>query len=138
MSKDCVSLLSWDTQAQFEVWRDAIGICGLELTRGVPMWESFYRSIQCGDRRGGTEAIYDSGLGFAARGVRDAQVDDNARVSFWRAFGITPDLQVAAETAWPGIEWCPDAPLVNIYHLPFQNVNNPLCLLSRANPTTKP
>jgi hypothetical protein len=139
MSKDCVSLLPWGTEEQFNTWRDAIGTCGLELTRGVPVWESFYRSIKVGDRSGGgTEAIYDSGLGFMARGVRDARIDDQARYSFWLAFGITPDLQIECEQSWPGIEWCSDAPLVNIADVPKISVSNPLCLLNRTNPTTRP
>lgn len=105
MSKDCVSLLGWATEAEFETWRDAIGTCGRELTTGVPVWESFYRAVQVGSRRGGLEAIYDSGLGYMARGVRAARITPESRHSFWRAFGIDPDQQVALESSWPTICW---------------------------------
>jgi hypothetical protein len=139
MSKDCVSLLSWDTQEAFNVWRDAIGVCGIELTRGVPVWESFYRRIKVGERNGGgTTSVYDSGLGFAARGVRAAVVDDLARHSFWRAFGITPDMQVEMENAWPEIAWSEDAPLLSLTNLRDENTTNPLCLLSRLKTWAKP
>jgi len=130
MSKDCVSLLSWDGPEQFAVWRDAIGICGLELTRGVPVWESYYRSIAgSGRNKGGVAAVYDTGMGYMARGVRDAQVDSEARYSFWAAFGIDPDLQVAMENSWPGVAWA-EPPLVKTNLIQKINVTNPLCLLS--------
>jgi hypothetical protein len=114
MSKDCVSLLGWSSLEEFDTWRDAIGSCGLELTRGVPVWESFYRSIQhTGQRQGGKKFVYDSGMGYMARGVRGAVVTPEGRASFWRAFGITPDLQVAMEANWPGIEYNSLPPMIN-------------------------
>jgi len=105
VSKDCVSLLSWGSEEEFATWRDAIGTCGLELTRGVPVWESFYQALKSGDRQGGMEAVYQSGIGHLAKGVRAVEIDDNARHSFWRAFGITPDEQVALEQSWPKAEF---------------------------------
>lgn len=104
MSKDCVSLLPWDDLKQFNIWRDAIGTCGANLTRGVPVWESFYRAINNGtgqELKGG--AVYDSGFGRMSRGVVSAEVNDASRVSFYRAFGITPGLQLAMEAEWPEI-----------------------------------
>lgn len=131
MSKDCVSLLSWHDEASFNTWRDAIGTCGLELTTGVPIWESFYSSIKHGDLKGGLEQVYDSGLGYLARGTSKAVIDDEARYSFWRAFGITPDLQIATEKCWPEIVYSPPALVKNLL-VPLTS-ENPLCLLNRAN-----
>lgn len=113
MSKDCVSLLPWDTSSQFDTWRAAIGVCGLELTRGVPMWESFYTAIKGqSQRRGGLERVYDSGLGYMATGVRqDVQITAESRYSFWLAFGITPDLQVAIEDSYPDIIYSTNTPM---------------------------
>lgn len=128
MSKDCVSLLSWHDQGSFETWRDAIGTCGGELASGVPIWESFYRSIKGGNRSGGMLQVYDSGLGMAARGVRKATIDDQARYSFWLAYGITPDEQVAAESAWPEIVWCDMLPVKNLN----ATSNNLICLLNQT------
>lgn len=135
MSKDCVSLLSWATRDEFEVWRDAIGTCGLELTRGVPVWESFYKTI-IGARKhgGGLEVAYDTGMGYMARGVRHAQVDDDSRVSFWRAFGITPDMQTAMESSWPEVEYEALPPMTNITDRQYSI--NPLSWLNKTK--TKP
>ncbi len=133
MSKDCVSLLPMESVQNFDTWRDAIGTCGYELTRGVPVWESFYRAIctESNRRKGGLERIYDSGMGYMARGVRHAVIDTQSRVSFWRAFGIDPDMQVAMEKAWPGIKYDADAPLKNLAEITSLSVN-PLKWLTRT------
>lgn len=106
MSKDCVSLLGWDTPKAFGQWAHAIGSCGISLTRGVPVWEAWYnRLLRVGEgycRDGVEEAVWDSGLGYMARGVPAGQVDDMARYSFYRAFGILPDLQEALELEYSG------------------------------------
>lgn len=113
MSKDCVSLLGWDTEEQFETWRSAIGTCGHELTRGVPVWEAFYIALKGRTGRvGGIERVYDSGLGYMASGVRqDARCDPETRYSFWLAFGITPDLQIAMEESYPEVVYTTPCPM---------------------------
>lgn len=126
MSKDCVSLLPMESEGNFNAWRDAIGVCGLELTRGVPVWESFYTALKTvtGDRRGGIERVYDSGMGYMARGVK--QVDSitaQSRYSFWVAFGIDPDLQIAMEQQWPGIVFDPSPPVKNLAEISSLSTN---------------
>lgn len=115
MSKDCVSLLGWDNPAAFASWAAAIGGCGLSLTRGVPVWEAWYgRLMRCGRDAslGAVEAVWDSGLGYMARGVDACEVDDGARYSFYRAFGILPDLQVALESEYAEpVDICDPAPM---------------------------
>lgn len=130
MSKDCVSLLPMNTLPQFETWRDAIGICGGELTRGVPVWQSFYAHLTTGrSRSGGLENIYDSGMGRMARGVRtDQSITQDSRYSFWLAFGIDPDLQVAMENSWPEIEYDPHPPLIDIASIQSLSTNPLKCL----------
>jgi hypothetical protein len=131
MSKDCVSLLNMETHDQFDRWRDAIGVCGIELTRGVPVWESFYRAISTGrGLKGGVERVYESGMGYMARGVCEAVVTSESRVSFWRAFNIDPDMQIILEGWWPQIVYDPEPPLISLQDsnkLP----NNPLSCLQR-------
>lgn len=102
MSKDCVSLLGWDSDVQFEQWAGAIGSCGLSLTQGVPVWQHWYsRLVGIGRQNMAvTEVVCDSGLGYMARGVRQAVIDEDARYSFYLAFGILPDLQRALEAEY--------------------------------------
>jgi len=138
MAKDCVSLLSWDSEASFRVWRNAIGTCGLELTRGVPMWQSFYSSIYTDVESGGAkDLVYEAGMGYMARGVTDAVITSTGRYSFWLAFGIDPDLQVAMEEWYPGITFESDTPMVNINQI-VQSSNNPLCLFANVKTMSRP
>lgn len=101
MSKDCVSLVGWATDTDFRAWATAIGKCGLSLTAGVPVWESWYRAlIEIGgdcDRRGVEERVQECGMYYMSRGVEAGEIVDEARASFYRAFGILPDLQTALE-----------------------------------------
>lgn len=136
MSKDCVSLVSWEPEVSFRQWATAISQCGLSLTRGVPVWEAWYEQLA---RIGGgvaaegvTERVNECGMYYMSRGVVACEVDDEARASFWRAFGITPDVQVALEAYYrQDCVVSPTTPmmLTDIYPLDLQN--NPLTALSR-------
>jgi len=68
-----------------------------------------------------------------ARGVKAGVITEESRYSFYLAFGINPDLQLAMENSWPGIEeWT--GPLKNF--APFDNSSNPLKWLNelKTNP----
>lgn len=99
MSKDCVSLLGWDNDLDIRQWAGAIGTCGLVLTSGVPVWSAWYqRLVSFGVvRQGAVDHVYDSGLGYMSKGVIACEITPESRVSFWRAFGILPDMQIALE-----------------------------------------
>lgn len=104
MSKDCVSLVSWQTETEFKAWASAISTCGLSLTKGVPVWEAWYGRLH---RVGGgcsiegvAERVNECGMYYMSKGVVGSEVTDECRASFWRAFGITPDAQVALEAEY--------------------------------------
>lgn len=121
-SKDCVSLLSWANELEFSRWRNAIATCGLSLTTGVPFWEKFYRNIWSPvQSSNAVEAIYDSGMGYMARGVSSCQITPESRLSFYLAFGLTPDEQVALEDEMPNVHWCEPEPVINITDLISQH-----------------
>jgi len=79
----------------------AIGECGLALTGGMPILQSYYKALCRNGEKGGrvSAAFYDSGFYRLSKGLkaRERVVTSEARVSFHAAFGITPDLQVALE-----------------------------------------
>lgn len=102
MSKDATSLLSWETAEDVAAWAHAISSCGLSLTTGVPVWQAWYSQLAgLGVQRDtAVEAVYDSGLGYAARGVAAGVIEAETRVSFYRAFGILPDEQEALEESY--------------------------------------
>lgn len=136
MSKDCVSLLGWDSIPNFQQWAHAIGSCGLALTTGVPVWESWYRRLVAIGRVASTgveDQIWDSGLGYMARGVPTCGISQECRYSFYKAFGILPDLQEDLEAEYSGSVAIsvptpmtyPDVASIDIH-------NNPLALWRRV------
>lgn len=106
MSKDCVSLVDWSTEVGFRAWASAVASCGVALTSGVPVWSAWYRVLErVGQvqRAGVTERVNECGAYYWSRGVQSCQVTDEARASFYFAFGITPDQQLALEEAYDSI-----------------------------------
>lgn len=79
----------------------AIGECGMALTAGLPVLQEYYQAMIRGGKPGGTgnEKLLESGFYRLSRGMdpKFQPVSSAARVSFYYAFGITPDLQVALE-----------------------------------------
>lgn len=97
-SKDAVSLLSWAGELEFDRWRGAISACGLSLTRGVPFWEAYYKRLGGVAHGPSFDRVADSGLGYLSRGMNSsATITGATRYSFWLAFGMLPDEQVALE-----------------------------------------
>lgn len=102
MSKDCVSIPGWNDTDDVRAWARNISGCGLALTTGVPVWEAWYSQLALlGSetvRRG--DQLEASGMSYMARGVKSCVISAAARVSFWKAFGITPDQQEALEAVY--------------------------------------
>jgi len=104
--KDQVSLLSWATEKEYNQYRNAVAECGLALTRGVPVWQAFYECMWTPQQSmHASGRVRDSGFGYMASGVTGGVLTDEARVSFWRAFGITPSAQEALESMDPGFNY---------------------------------
>lgn len=120
MSKDCLSLLRWGNKTEFDAWRNAISECGLHLTSGVPIWEKWYSKLWTPlPKEYAVQAIYETGMGYMARGVKTAEITEETRYSFYLAFGILPDDQIALETDVPEVEWLQPRPLEQSSINPF-------------------
>lgn len=101
LAKDCVSLKPWHSAKGFASWIKGVGMSGTSLAGGMPIFDSFYQSfVRAG---GGSHAraitVDDGGLYWQSRGMtrRGKPVTDEARHSFWMAFGIPPDMQIQLE-----------------------------------------
>lgn len=85
----------------------AIGSCGLSLTGGLPVLQEFYYSLQRHGSKGKAvdHNFLESGFMRLSYGMTESYrlVTDVARVSFCRAFGIVPDLQIAMERAYHSV-----------------------------------
>nr|UUW21104.1 MAG: RNA-dependent RNA polymerase [Sanya tombus-like virus 6] len=130
MSKDCVSLQDWSTETGIRYWAQAIGTCGLALTRGVPVWQAWYEQlVTLGVQapEGVSERVWDCGMGMMAKGVVGCDVSQEARYSFWKAFGIPPDVQEALEEEYRRpLELVPFTPTVYPAEIPTIDSQNPL------------
>jgi hypothetical protein len=84
--------------------RQAVAECGEAWARGFPVFPEFYRSL-----RTGVEAavLRHSGTYWNAKGcfAGTLQITDEARLSFEKAFGVTPHEQLAIEAMYRAL--CP-------------------------------
>lgn len=100
-SKDTTFLQPYQSRKQIANWLHAVGLGGLRLTGGLPVLQNFYRAYL---RYGKPGLIPKDHMSWYMRqqGVgmdRDfGPVTPEARHSFFRAFGITPDEQEVLES----------------------------------------
>lgn len=99
--KDSICLFDISNNQAYRKWLGAVGECGLALTGGVPVMQSMYGAY---GRAGVSSDILksvqmQSGFLMLSKGMKAklAVVSSEARFSFFVAFGITPDEQVALE-----------------------------------------
>nr|QKS69542.1 replicase region RdRP [Erysiphe necator associated tombus-like virus 10] len=101
LAKDCVSLKPWHSAKGFESWIKGVGMSGTSLAGGMPIYDAFYTSFvrAGGGRQPKTLSMEDGGLYWQSRGMkrRGLAVTDEARHSFWLAFGIPADMQIQLE-----------------------------------------
>lgn len=93
--------------ASARAWLNAVGECGLSLCSGVPVMQAFYEShirAGVGRKTRKPQGFGDGESGFErmSLGLRrgPSAVTAETRVSFWLAFGITPDVQCVLESGY--------------------------------------
>lgn len=97
--KDQLHLIPTRTEEEWNHMRKAVSDCGAALADDVPILREFYRALGRGAKLS-KKQYYKAltGMDFLARGATSGDViTTEARVSFWRAFGVLPDHQVARE-----------------------------------------
>lgn len=110
LTKDVYSVLPLRQGKMAFGWATAIGECGLSLTGAIPVFQEFYSALRAigQGRRIGAHPGLESGFARLAEGMHREYGDiaPVSRYSFWLAFGITPDEQVALEDYYRS--WRPD------------------------------
>jgi hypothetical protein len=107
LKKDPMCLLPMPNDKVWRKWLGAVGECGMATVPGCPILSEFYR---CFSRNGVA-----SSEGFKAHIFKNTSmlermtsetciVDAEARASFYRAFGVTPDMQLAVEDYYKRFE----------------------------------
>lgn len=86
----------------------AIGECGLALTSGIPVLQSYYLAMQRGNSTRGhvDPRFFESGMYHLSCGCRKEirEISVSARVSFYNAFGIVPDQQIEVESYYDSLD----------------------------------
>jgi len=97
IAKDFVTVLPLTTEVRWRQWAADIGACGLALNSGVPVLQAIYAALMRsgGGSFGDHPWMTGSGMVRNAKGLDpvEADVSDEARVSFYAAFGVTPPQQ---------------------------------------------
>jgi len=106
LQKDPICLIAIQNDKVYRKWLDAVGTCGMALNAGVPVQQSFH---QCFKRHGlpCSKGMMDhihrnSSAQARIQGMKTGRTEiaPSTRVSYYYAFGVTPDEQVAIEDAY--------------------------------------
>jgi hypothetical protein len=117
--KDTISLKPLTNTKMYERWCTAIGQCGESLSGGIPIYNSFYKSlIFTGVKPLSSDDFSDMGMFISAIGMSRhfKTPSDRSRLSFFLAFGYSPSEQVAIEDYYNKRmipKWQPPRPAVS-------------------------
>lgn len=104
--KDAMCLFPLDDPGALSSWLYAVGECGLALTSGIPVMQEMYLAfMRSGKPSKMGEALFMQGGARMMSVGMDAKtqiISDETRVSFFLAFGVTPDEQTAMEEYYRG------------------------------------
>nr|QKN89009.1 MAG: hypothetical protein 1 [Riboviria sp.] len=100
LNKDPMCLLSVPNDAVYRKWLDAVGTCGLVLSSGVPVQNAMYGVF----KRHGTpagklvaEVFRNTSMAERIEALAGGMITPEARVSYYYAFGVLPDVQKEME-----------------------------------------
>lgn len=93
--KDVLFIHPVNNSKDWDKARGSIADCGLALCCGIPVMQAFYQHLGQGLNLSAVKRAEDSGMGRLAHGLRAAVVPItvDARLSYWKAFGVTPHAQ---------------------------------------------
>lgn len=103
LSKDTMSLKDLSRIKTYRMWMNAVGTGGLSLTGCLPIWQDYYSSlVRAGKGFKGKldDTLQGEGLRMLSEGMarKCGKITQSTRYSFYLAFGIEPEMQVAIET----------------------------------------
>jgi len=118
LDKDLVSVKRFDTEGEWRSLCTSIGMCGMALAGNLPVFGAFYGMMHVGGRVKNLE----SGMAHLSRGIETKRTTptEEARASFYAAFDISPDEQIALENTYDSITLGWDQPRaegIDIYNI---------------------
>jgi len=122
MAKDLTANCDITHETHRATWLHAVREGGLALTDGVPVWPRFYECFvgQASSKRNNVDDHMDN-TGFkrlsAGLSYKNVPISAEARCSFYFAFGLTPDEQLALEAEFAMHRFhVSDRPIGRWYH----------------------
>jgi hypothetical protein len=116
LDKDSICLAPVTNKKQLDAWRQSVAQCGTALSGGLPVLSEFYHRMRCTSRHKRTEdTVRRSGMFMLAAGMTRVHSEPStaSRVSFFKAFNLTPDEQRELESHFrtmPPSVFEPDGP----------------------------
>jgi hypothetical protein len=116
LDKDSCSLKPLRTEAEWNVLRNTVGMSGLALAGHMPVYREFYEALRRGAGKRIDADATPTGFKMLSKGMNMGHVivSDEARASFFAAFDISPDEQIAVEEHYRKVRprWCdPQVPV---------------------------
>jgi hypothetical protein len=110
LSKDLVFIKPLDHANPYMMWIGAVGDCGLSMSGGIPILQEFYQAMRrsCGDhKRIKNDLLFEGGLSYMSIGMnrKYTKVSPQTRFSFYLAFGVLPEYQIALENTLRGVSF---------------------------------
>lgn len=120
-SKDALSITAFQSAKDWVYYMDSVGQGGLSMTAGIPMCQEYYSAmirnskINCPSgfdvsKRKAQMMDRQTGFWFMSNNMnlKYQPVTVEARVSFYKAFGILPDVQIQMEQEYKdtNLQWC--------------------------------
>lgn len=107
VSKDLHSTFPFTHHTLYNEWLTSVGTCGLISNSGVPVLESFYKSFPTVEVKNQLIRLeMEREKEYAMIGGKTIDtITDEMRHSFWVAFGIVPDAQIALEEMYSNIKF---------------------------------
>jgi len=121
LAKDCVTFKTLESARAWMKWRKEIGDCGACLASGMPIAQNFYQTLLKGlpvRLRTGFQQTMQSGMLWLSKGMKNrvVPIEEATRVSFWRAFGITPETQFELEEYYDSVTLSYNPVLSDLLH----------------------
>ncbi len=121
LSKDLHSTHSFQYNEYME-WLSSVGECGRNSTYGVPVLEAFYGAIPKTNVKSKRimYAIEQKAQYSIIGGTSPCDITDQMRHSFWKAFNLLPDCQIALEHMLMDVDYTCD--IGKVSHIAYSDV----------------
>jgi len=107
IAKDTISTHGFQSIRQYKAWLHAVGTGGLAMTGGIPVFQDFYATYCKYGKLGKLPGHAQSwGVRSLQRGLKREYgvISPETRMSFYWAFGVTPDEQRMLEEFYAGVD----------------------------------